>query len=79
MTLSTQNGFNFGGVHKQSRLGLFANSQLWNYWQTNLRFNYNAAVQNDRLTRGGPLMGQPAWGASALDSQTTSRRAPGGT
>ena len=63
LTFNTQNGFNFGGVHKQSRFNLFANSQLWNYWRTNLRFSYNAAVQNDRLTRGGPLMGQPAWGS----------------
>ena len=50
-------------MHKQSRFNLFANSQLWNYWRTNVRFSYNAAVQNDRLTRGGPLMGQPAWGS----------------
>ncbi len=63
LNLSTQNGFNFGGVHKQSRFNLSAHSQLWNYWRTNLRFAYNAPVQNDRLTRGGPLMGQPAWGS----------------
>jgi len=66
LTLNTMNGFNFGGTHKQSRVGLFANSQLRNYWRTNLSFNYNAAVQNDRLTRGGPLMGQPAWGSVGL-------------
>ncbi|MBT8462160.1 MAG: carbohydrate binding family 9 domain-containing protein, partial [Gemmatimonadetes bacterium] len=63
LTANTMNGFNFGGVHKQARFNLFAGSQLWNYWRTNLRFAYNAPVQNDRLTRGGPLMGQPAWGS----------------
>lgn len=63
LTLNAQNGFNFGGVHKQAQFNLFANSQLWNYWRTNLRFSYSAPVQNDRLTRGGPLMGQPAWGS----------------
>ena len=31
--------------------------------RANLRGSYNAPVQNDRLTRGGPLMGQPAWGS----------------
>ena len=63
LTLNTQNGFNFGGVHKQARYNLFTNAQLQNYWRTNLRFSYNAGVQSDRLTRGGPLMGQPAWGS----------------
>jgi hypothetical protein len=61
LTFNAQNGFNFGGVHKQSRFNLFTHSQLWNYWSTNVVFSYNAPVQNDRLTRGGPLMGQPAW------------------
>ncbi len=62
LTLNTMNGFNFGGVHKQQRFNLFSNAQLWNYWRANLRFSLNTAKQNDRLTRGGPLMGQPAWG-----------------
>ncbi len=63
LTLNTMNGLNFGGIHKQARFNLFTNAQLQNYWRTNLRFSYNAAVQSDRLTRGGPLMGQPAWGS----------------
>jgi len=77
LTLNTQNGFNFGGVHKQARFGLFGHSQLWNYWRTNLRLNYNAAVQNDRLTRGGPLMGRPAWasaGVGLANNHTASTR-----
>ncbi len=63
LTLNTQNGFNFGGVHKQARFGMFGNSQMWNYWRTHISLNYNVGVQNDRLTRGGPLMGRPAWGS----------------
>jgi len=77
LTLSTMNGFNFGGVHKQARFNLSANSQLWNYWRTNLRFAYNAPVLNDRLTRGGPLMGQPAWGSVGIglaNNHTSSTR-----
>jgi len=66
INLNTQNGFNFGGVHKQMRFGLYGHSQLWNYWQTHLEVSYAAGTQNDRMTRGGPLMGQPAWGSIGM-------------
>ncbi len=63
VTLNMQNGWNFGGVHKQQSFNLFSNVQLENYWRVGLEGQLSLAKQDDRLTRGGPLMGQPGWGA----------------
>ncbi|MDT8437038.1 MAG: DUF5916 domain-containing protein [Gemmatimonadota bacterium] len=56
-------GWNFGGVRKQTRIGGFASATLANYWRLRLNGSYFAAAQDDRLTRGGPLMGKPAFGS----------------
>jgi hypothetical protein len=63
VTLATNQGWNFGGIHKQQSVNLFSNVQLNNYWRTGIEGQLGLATQNDRLTRGGPLMGQPTWGA----------------
>ena len=62
LNLSTMNGFNFGGVHKQARLNLSANSQLWNYWRTNVRVAYNSdsmATMNTRFDSSAKLAIMP--------------------
>ena len=78
VTLNTQNGFNFGGVHKQARLGpvrpVAAVELLADEPPVQLQ---RRPCSNDRLTRGGPLMGQPAWGSVGIglaNNHTSSTR-----
>lgn len=56
-------GWNFGGIRKQTRVGTRLRGTFNNYWRAGLNTSYSLAVQSDGLTRGGPLMGQPAFGS----------------
>lgn len=56
--LGTQSGWNFGGVRTGTNFSLNADGQLRSYWQLNLRAEHDLDAMDDRLTRGGPLMGR---------------------
>ena len=58
---NVSSGWNFGGVRTGSRISLNANATLLSYWSANLGVSRTFASQSDRLTRGGPLMGQNAF------------------
>lgn len=74
LRINGQSGWNFGGVRTATNVGLNLQGQFTNYWQARLNVRRNFAAQNDRLTRGGPLMGRPAfWGMNArVDNGFTS-------
>ncbi|MGD8495003.1 MAG: DUF5916 domain-containing protein [Gemmatimonadales bacterium] len=64
--LRAQSGWNFGGARTGSNVALNANAQLVSYWQLNLRLTHDFAAMDDRLTRGGPLMGRDAYQSASL-------------
>lgn len=59
--LNAGSGWNFGGIRTGTYVNLGGNAQFSNYWSANLHFSQNFASQNDRLTRGGPLMGRSSF------------------
>ncbi|MFQ5746894.1 MAG: DUF5916 domain-containing protein [Gemmatimonadota bacterium] len=59
VNLNGGNGWNFGGVHKNSWLGLSSFATLKNFMWVNVFGGRNFNTLSDNLTRGGPLMGQP--------------------
>lgn len=57
--LNGGNGWNFGGVHKNSWLGFNSSATFRNFMWANIFGGRNFNTLSDNLTRGGPLMGQP--------------------
>ncbi len=51
--------WNFGGVNLNRSLSLGLGGQLLNYWNFQLGGSYRPTTQNDKSTRGGPLMQTP--------------------
>jgi len=71
--LDTGAGWNFGGVRKSTRIGVNGDVTWKNFMRSNVRINYSPRAMSDNLTRGGPLMGQPAfWSAQARVSNNFS-------
>lgn len=62
-----ESGWNFGGVHKNANAGINAQATLPNYWRTSFYTGRSFATQSDVLTRGGPLMGTPAFSSVELN------------
>jgi hypothetical protein len=60
MGFGTENSWNFDGLHRPSENFVFFNATLPNYWETSVDFTYIPRAVDDRLTRGGPVMGTPA-------------------
>jgi hypothetical protein len=56
IALSTQQTWNYGGVHTVSNVGLSANATLPNFWQVSASTSYWPRAFSDSFTRGGPLM-----------------------
>jgi hypothetical protein len=59
--LDGRSGWNFGGARTGSGMGLALDGQLASYWSANLRATHDFDAMDDRLTRGGPLMGRAAY------------------
>jgi len=57
--------WNYGGTPINNSVGAFASATFPNFWFVNLQGSIGAAVESDRLTRGGPLARVP--GASTLN------------
>jgi len=58
--------WNYDGVPIQRSVSAFAYGQFRNFWACDMNVSYQAAVLDDRLTRGGPLARAPAgWGTDA--------------
>jgi hypothetical protein len=53
--------WNFGGVRKWTQFQSFNNAQLRNFWQLSANVTAGPRGLSDDLTRGGPLMGSPAF------------------
>lgn len=53
--------WNFGGDRRGTFLSANANGQLRSFWSVNGNLSLNARAVDDRLTRGGPLAGSPAY------------------
>ena len=53
-------GWNFGGDRVATFVGGNANAQLRNFWSVNANGNAGPRTADDRGTRGGPLMTDPA-------------------
>lgn len=70
----TNNGWNFGGVHKQSDVGVFTETTFLNFMQLFAEHGRFFEIQNDTRTRGGPLMQDPAgwWLTGRLSSNFNS-------
>ena len=62
--VDTRNEWNFGGERQQAQLSPGARLTWPNFWETELGAEFRGRTQNQRLTRGGPLMQQPrSWNA----------------
>jgi hypothetical protein len=65
LSVNTRNEWNFGGARQQARISPAARLTWPNFWETEIDAEYSGRLQNQRLTRGGPLMEQPRnWQAS---------------
>ncbi len=62
--IDTRNEWNFGGERQQAQMSPGARLTWPNFWETELSAQFRGRTQNQRLTRGGPLMQQPhSWNA----------------
>ena len=62
--VDTRNEWNFGGERQQAQLSPGARLTWPNFWETEVNAEFRGRTQNQRLTRGGPLMQQPrSWNA----------------
>ena len=62
--VESRNEWNFGGDRQQAQVSPGARLTWPNFWETEVEAEFNGRVQNQRLTRGGPLMQQPrSWSA----------------
>jgi len=56
-----QSGWNFGGARTGTIVNLNLDGQFASYWSAGLRVSHDFDAMDDRLTRGGPLMGRSAF------------------
>jgi hypothetical protein len=73
--LSAKEGWNYDGDRLQRSATAYAFGRFRNFWEADVGISYNAAVFDDRLTRGGPLAAKPA-GWSATGEAYTDNRKP---
>lgn len=59
MEASWSGEWNYGGTMRDHEMGLQGRIEWKNFWSTFLNLQYSPRTFNDRLTRGGPLMGEP--------------------
>jgi len=70
-----QSGWNFGGARTGTIVNLNLDGQFASYWSASLRVSHDFDAMDDRLTRGGPLMGRSAFQSvnARLSSPHTSK------
>lgn len=51
--------WNYGGTLRENQVGIESRIEWKNFWSTFIRTQYSLRTFGDRLTRGGPLMGEP--------------------
>jgi hypothetical protein len=75
LSVSSENVYNFGGTRTWTAL-VTSNEVTWpNFWRTLFTAWVDLRAQNDRLTRGGPLMGTGrAWATILNVSNSTAAR-----
>lgn len=59
ISLENDRGWNFGGDLQAASLGLEADVTWHNFWTTNFSVDVDLGALDQRLTRGGPMMGTP--------------------
>lgn len=57
--LSGNASWNYGGIRRENEYELSSRIEWKNFWTNFLNFEYSPRTLDDRLTRGGPLMGSP--------------------
>jgi hypothetical protein len=70
----TNHQWNFDGDLIFGSYGLIFSAQMKNFWDFQLRGDYAPPIYDDRLTRGGPLARQPAFGDVRLTLNSDVRR-----
>jgi hypothetical protein len=55
-----QRNFTYDGIRRFGAVQTFASITWPNFWETDVDVEYDMRAQDERLTRGGPLMGTPA-------------------
>ena len=70
-SLDTQNEWNFGGDRQRGTFSPSASVTWPNFWETEIGGAFNIRSQDQRLTRGGPSMEQPATWEATLDVQNS--------
>jgi hypothetical protein len=62
--VETQHEWNFGGDGQNAQFGPRFSAEFGNFWETRGGVEFSQAVQDERLTRGGPSMQRPrSWRA----------------
>jgi len=75
VSVSSENGYNFGGTRIWTALRTDSEVTWPNFWRTSFTAWVDLRAQNDRLTRGGPLMGTgQAWATILNLSNSPSSR-----
>jgi len=69
--VDTQNEWNFGGDRQQGRFRPSVSVTWPNFWETEIEGEFNLRTQDQRLTRGGPSMEQPADWLANLQVQSS--------
>jgi len=70
-SVGTRSEWNFGGDLQQGRLNPSIDVTWPNFWETEIGGTFNIRAQDQRLTRGGPSMEQPASWEATLDAQSS--------
>ena len=66
--------WNFDGDQTFNGVGAITFAEFANFWSMNFRINYNPAVKDGDLTRGGPLAGLSNGGGTNLDISSDRRK-----
>lgn len=66
--------WNFAGDRTFTNINTMARIELLNYWGTTVRVQYNPWVDDDRLTRGGPIAQSPGGFSGNLNVNSDGRR-----
>jgi hypothetical protein len=73
--LSTKSSWNYDGDLIHRAYNVYAFGRFRNFWEADASLTVNSQVQDDRLTRGGPLASKPAGWAASAEAYTDNRKA----
>ncbi|MDB4884012.1 MAG: putative rane associated hydrolase [Gemmatimonadetes bacterium] len=69
-----QQQFNYDGLRTDQQRQVYFGLELPNYWNVRSFAIQKSNTEDDRLTRGGPVVGSPGWSFGHLQVSTDSRR-----